>query len=301
MPLSETDMKVTNGGPVRVTAKVNGVPMSGLLAVAPAPRAVVVALHGGGTTAAYFDCPGHTELSLLRVAPALGYTVLALDRPGYGASAVCPDRVTTPAERVELVFGAVDAHLAGLDRAAGVFLAAHSAASEIALRLAADPRGADLLGLEIGGAGREMRPEVLALLAGQSREGRRPRVPSDRLWIPERLYPPDILGGKPIGSPRPPHETDPAAYWSEDSYESLAARVRVPVRLTAGDHESVWRNDPEHLAATAALFRASTRTLVNIQPEAGHNLSIGYTARAYHLGLLGFVAECVAGVPLSLG
>ncbi|MQY28735.1 alpha/beta hydrolase [Nocardia aurantia] len=299
MSLSDLETAISGHVPVPVVADVGGTPMSGLLAPVAAPRAVLVAVHGGGTTSAYFDCPGHPELSLLRLATRLGYTVLALDRPGYGASAANPEGLADPARRVDLAFGAIDAHLAGLDRGAGIFLVAHSAGSEIALRLAADPRGANLLGLEIGGAGRELRPEVQADLENRAVVvAGRPRVPAHWLWLPNRLYPPDILGGKPIGSPRPPHETDPAAYWSKDSYESLAARVRGPVRLTAGDHESVWRNDAEHLAATTAAFTNAPRTIVHLQADAGHNLSIGHTARAYHLGLLAFVAECVAGAEL---
>lgn len=53
---------------------VDGVPMSGLVAEADGqPRAVVVALHGGASTAAYFDCPGHPRLSLLRLGARLGF------------------------------------------------------------------------------------------------------------------------------------------------------------------------------------------------------------------------------------
>ncbi|HET9566670.1 MAG TPA: alpha/beta hydrolase, partial [Mycobacterium sp.] len=36
---------------------VDGVPMSALVASVPEPRAVIVAVHGGATSAAYFDCP----------------------------------------------------------------------------------------------------------------------------------------------------------------------------------------------------------------------------------------------------
>ena len=72
---------------------VGGVPMSALVAEAPDPRAVIVAIHGGGTTALYFDCPGHPESSLLRAGAAHGYTVVALDRPGYGSSAPYPEAV----------------------------------------------------------------------------------------------------------------------------------------------------------------------------------------------------------------
>ena len=45
---------------------VDGVPMSGLIAAVDDPRGVIVAFHGGASTAAYFDCPGHPRLSLLR-------------------------------------------------------------------------------------------------------------------------------------------------------------------------------------------------------------------------------------------
>ncbi|MDT5099087.1 MAG: hypothetical protein QOC76_2824, partial [Mycobacterium sp.] len=65
--------------------------MSALIASVPEPKAVIVAIHGGATSAAYFDCPGRPELSLLRSAAANGYTAIALDRPGYGASAFYHD------------------------------------------------------------------------------------------------------------------------------------------------------------------------------------------------------------------
>src|SRR5690606_2910808 len=97
--------------PVPVLAEVDGVPVSGLLAEVPDPRAVLVALHGGATSAAYFDCPGHPELSLLRTAARLGFTVLALDRPGYGASAPFAEQIAQAERRIELVYAAIEEHL----------------------------------------------------------------------------------------------------------------------------------------------------------------------------------------------
>ncbi|NEE43926.1 alpha/beta hydrolase, partial [Streptomyces sp. SID8455] len=63
--------------------------LSALLAepVDMAPRAVLVALHGGGMRAGYFDSRARPGLSLLALGAQLGYTVLAVDRPGYGLSA----------------------------------------------------------------------------------------------------------------------------------------------------------------------------------------------------------------------
>ena len=45
--------------PVPRIADVDGIPMSALVSEAPYPRATVIAIHGGGTTSGYFDCPGH--------------------------------------------------------------------------------------------------------------------------------------------------------------------------------------------------------------------------------------------------
>src|SRR6202044_4257149 len=104
---------------------VDGVPMSALVAEAADPRAVIVAIHGGGYTAKYFDCPGHPESSLLRAGVAQGYTVVALDRPGYGSSAPYPETMASPEQRTQLAYGAVDRILGEQPRGAGVFLMAH--------------------------------------------------------------------------------------------------------------------------------------------------------------------------------
>src|SRR6201996_2918005 len=104
---------------------VDGVPMSALVAEASdtqGPKAVIVAIHGGGTTALYFDCPGHPSSSLLRTGAAAGFTVVALDRPGYGSSASYPDAMATPQQRIDLAYAAVDHILGERPRGAGLFV-----------------------------------------------------------------------------------------------------------------------------------------------------------------------------------
>jgi len=51
------------------------------------PRALLVALHGGTYTSKYFDTPSS---SLLELCASLGYSILALDRPGYGTATSVP-------------------------------------------------------------------------------------------------------------------------------------------------------------------------------------------------------------------
>jgi pimeloyl-ACP methyl ester carboxylesterase len=149
-------------------ADVNGVPVSALVAEAPRPRAVIVALHGGAVTSRYFDVPDWPRLSLLRTGAALGFTVIALDRPGYGRSAPYPDRITTVAQRVALTYGAVDRLLAARPRGAGVFLLGHSQGCVLAVQMAAGERGPDLLGLEIAGTGRAYQAGAAVVLEARA-------------------------------------------------------------------------------------------------------------------------------------
>lgn len=272
---------------------VDGVPMSGLLGEADgAPRAVVVALHGGATTSAYFDCPGHPWLSLVRTGPRWGFTILALDRPGFGSSGLYSDVFDTVTRRIDMTYGAIDAILGDRDRGAGVFVLAHSNGSELALRMAAEERGDELLGLEISGTGLRQQDAAAAVLAGASREN----IPTglrELLWEPAQLYPPGMAGAVRIkgGPVSPGYEAELVANWVRD-LPDLASRVRVPVRYTVAEHERVWATDDEAVSEVASLFTAAPRVLTYRQDAAGHNLSLGHTAAAYHMNTLAFAEEC---------
>ncbi|MEU9242678.1 alpha/beta fold hydrolase [Streptomyces sp. NPDC048385] len=279
----------------RHVVKVHDVPVSALVAEVPCPRAVIVALHGGATTSAYFDHPDHPRLSLLRTAQAAGFTVIALDRPGYGSSAGHEDRMRTPEQRTDFVRTALEALLQGRDQGLGRFLWAHSAGCELAVRMAGDPRGAQLLGVELAGMGRTHHPSALRAMEEWRRDPARTR-PSLRqaLWHPEDAYPPDVFGGRRIGASSPAYEGDRQG-WQEE-FERLAARVLVPVHLTLAEHEQVWANGPQGLADLADMFTATRRLVLHEQAGAGHNTSVGRTALAYHLHVLAFVEECALGV-----
>ncbi|WP_067693811.1 alpha/beta hydrolase [Nocardia jejuensis] len=290
MTLSEFDLReVGDDQPHPVITRIDGIAISGLLAQAREPRAVLVALHGGQTTSVYFDCPGHPRLSLLRTAARLGYTTLALDRPGYGAGAKHSRGMADPRRRVDLMYAATDAMLGSLPRGKGVFLLAHSAGCELAVRMAADARGAHLLGMELGGSGAEPN------LGSPVPPGQTPNV-RHLVWHPEDAYPPELVGGSVIGAPRPEHESIAAHLRSREEFPDLAARVRIPLHITIGEHERVWRTDEQALNAYAGMFTAAPRRILEMQRGAGHNLSLGHTATAYHLKALAFAEECVTGV-----
>jgi pimeloyl-ACP methyl ester carboxylesterase len=273
---------------------VDGVPISALVAEAPKPRAVVVAFHGGASTAAYFDCPGHPRLSLLRAGAGLGYTVVALDRPGYGASAPYPDVMQHPEQRVALAYGAVDKILGSNARGAGLFLLAHSAGCELAVRMAVDKRAdhAGLLGVELAGSGLQYADAANEILKTATATTR-PVGLRELLWQPAHLYPAEVLSGITNSSTGALYEAEMTKDWPRQDFPALAAEVRVPVQFSVAEHERVWKSDPEALAEIAAMFTGSPRFVINKQSRAGHNLSLSVSAAAYHLKVLSFVEDCV--------
>jgi pimeloyl-ACP methyl ester carboxylesterase len=271
---------------------VDGVPMSALVAEAEAPKAVIVAIHGGGTTAMYFDCPGHPESSLLRAGAGHGFTVMALDRPGYGSSAPYPEAMARPEQRVQLAYAAVDRILGERPRGAGLFLMGHSGGCELALRMAADELGADLLGIELAGTGRHYHPAAREVLKAATRD-HRPAGLRELLWHPTELYPPEVLSGATVYPRAPAYEDLMVSNWARQDFPALAPAVRVPVQFSVAEHERVWQSDPPALAEIAALFSAAPLFRINEQRRAGHNISLGHTAAAYHSTVLSFAAECV--------
>lgn len=279
----------------RRVVDVDGVPMSARVREVPDPVAVVVALHGGGTDSRYFDHPGLPRLSLVRVGAALGFTVVALDRPGYGASAGLVDATTPVARRAALAYGALDRLLGPRSRGAGLFAVAHSAGCELAVRMALHERSGEMIGIELAGTGRRHHAVVRETLNTRTRDAawlRTRRRMRDLLWNTPDLYPEDVVGGARIASESPDYEAPIGRRWPQD-FAELAAGVYVPVHISLGDHEQVWSSGPDALADLAGLFTAAPRVVAEEQAESGHNLSIGLTAPAYHLRVLSFVEECV--------
>jgi pimeloyl-ACP methyl ester carboxylesterase len=272
---------------------VDGVPMSALVAEAPDPKAVILAIHGGGTTAVYFDCPGHPSYSLLRTGAAAGYTVVALDRPGYGSSAPYPEAMVAPEQRVNLAYGAVERILGERPRGAGLFVMGHSGGCELTMRMAADERGADLLGIELVGTGRHYHPAAREMLKAATRE-RRPSGLRELLWHPERLYPPEILTGVTVSPTAPAYEDQMVSDWARQTFPTLAPAVRVPVHFSIAEYEKVWQTDDPAVEEITAMFSAVPRFTVHRQPEAGHNISLGHTAAEYHSTVIAFVEDCLA-------
>ncbi|MFC9433036.1 alpha/beta hydrolase [Nocardia sp. NPDC057030] len=255
--------------------------LSALLCAAENPRAVVVALHGAGTSAHYFDGRAHPDVSLLTLGARLGYTMLAIDRPGYPAAAD-PDPAAgqSIAQQADTIAAALRTFRANHPVGQGLFLVGHSFGSAVAMTMAAEPDTTELLGLDLSGWGADFADGL--------------NLDTVRLhWGPLRLYPPGTFrsGAAELG-PVPPRERAEVFTWTT-RFADIAAKIPIPVRFTFAEHEAIWRHDPAALHTLTSAFHASPRVLVDHHPNAGHNISLGWTARPHHLRSLAFVEECL--------
>ncbi|MFF4604054.1 alpha/beta hydrolase [Streptomyces sp. NPDC001339] len=271
-----------------VVLDADGLPLSGLLAEPrhALPRAVVVALHGGGMRAGYFHGQAHPSLSLLTLGAQLGYTVLALDRPGYGASEHRLPKGMVLTDQSQRLHTALTCFAAQHPIGAGFFLLAHSYGGKLALTMAADEYGSGLIGLDVSGLGHRYAVDVEEFAGFDARRSRHLH------WGPLRLYPPGTFRlAAPLVTPMPEREVHEAPRWPA-VFPGVAARARVPMRFTFAEYERWWRHDDATVSAMRRLL-AAPMTVVDRLPHAGHNVSLGWAARSYHLRALGFLEECL--------
>jgi pimeloyl-ACP methyl ester carboxylesterase len=238
-------------------------------------------------TARYFAGPADPDLSLLELGAELGFTVWAPDRVGYGASEGADPALLKMIRQAEMLNDAIDrfgeAHPVG----AGCLLLGHSFGLKLALAMAASPGRLPLLGVEGSGTGL-----MYTFEPGRSLPERQPGD-LNASWGPRHLYPPSTFasGVLPV-APMATVPIDEAAEWSQQ-FRGFADRVRVPVRITLGEHERLWVVSEEHFAALRAVLVSSPRVETDVQPGAGHNISLSRAGRAYHMKALAFAEECI--------
>src|SRR5690242_2027115 len=89
-------------------------------------RGLVLALHGGGSSARYWNNPDSWGNSLLKLGSTLGFHVLAVDRPGYGHSSQIDLALTSLQEQVLILFDALRSWCVELNFPGPCFVTGHS-------------------------------------------------------------------------------------------------------------------------------------------------------------------------------
>jgi len=283
----------------------HGYPISGRQRrphASPEPnRPLVIAIHGGTYTSAYFDIPGY---SLMDRAERLGIPIIALDRPGYGTSTAFASAESTIRRSAEILDTAIGQIVREADPAAnGVVLIGHSIGGAVAVAIAARQPAWPLVGLAVSGGGLnptpESRPQWAAL----------PEVPAIELptalkdevmFGPAGTFDADVM---PVAShvadaPAPRAELiDIVFEWSGFVHE-LAAAVTVPVHYRQAESDRLWIVDAEEVRGFGAAFKHAGFVSAELYPHAGHCIDFHHAAEAFQTEQLAFALRC-AVTPLT--
>ena len=280
-----------------VSVDAGNVKLSGrfLPATNGAPRALIVALHGGTYSSKYFDT---APSKLLELCASLGYSILALDRPGYGtATSVPQDQLAFDGQVPILRQVLAEIWNDYGQQSAGMFLIGHSIGGMIALLLAAENPHERLLGLNMTGSGAIYQTQTSAAFATLMNDA--PAVVMDQaikvavMYGPPWSYPQELAQLDPERDvPCPMPEFVEAQKWGA-RLPQVAANVRVPVQFIVPEYDGIWRGDPEALSHVAEMFTAAPFVDVGMQRMMGHSAELHTLARAFYMKILAFVEECI--------
>lgn len=235
-------------------------------------RPVIVAIHGGTYTSAYFDLPGY---SLMDRATRRGFDIIAVDRPGYGISTPLDDAPDLIRKNAEHLNRLVPALLDHLDRAdAPVFLIGHSIGGAVVIEMASQQPEWKLVGLSVSGVGLKTPPEDAQNYANLPMQYfvELPTPMKDVVMFgPSGTYPKDMPQASHAANATVPRSelTDITGGW-QDRLHEIAPKVTVPVHYRQGGHEKLWLVSPEMVHGFAELFVAAGEVDGQLMENAGH-------------------------------
>ncbi len=259
------------------------------------PRALLVALHGGTYSSKYFDTPSS---ALLEFCASSGYSIIALDRPGYGTATSVPfDQLSFDGQVPILRQALAEIWQRYGQQSAGMFLIGHSIGGMIALLLAAEKPHEHLLGMNMTGSGALYNEQTKVAFASLVSD--EPTVMMDiaiklrAMYGPEWSYPAEQAQYDPQRDvPTAAIELAEAQLWGV-RLPGVAAQVRVPVQFIVPEYDHIWRPDAEALSHVADMFSAAPFVDVGVQRMAGHSVELHTLARAFYMKVLSFAEECI--------
>ncbi len=287
-----------NSNPWRFSEELGGITVSGLRRNVDSvsgggERPLIIAIHGGTYSSAYFDVEGY---SLIERAAALGLPIIALDRPGYGdTTPLPPAEATIPrnAERLDSVIGDIWSRY-GRGRS-GVFLIGHSIGGAITVSIAARRPSWNLLGIAVSGVGMVTPPESLDHWSSL------PDIPM--IDLPSEVKDTVMFGPEWTFSSEMParsHSADAPVPRAElldivttwhSSVKGMASQVQVPVHYRQGEFDRLWITDAQQVHDFGAAFTASPLVDARLCKSAGHCIDFHRLSLAFQLEQLAFAVQ----------
>lgn len=255
---------------------------------------LIVALHGGGFTSAYFDSGAY---SLMDRAAAAGCPSVALDRPGYGSSTRLAEGDEAILRNAEVLQAAIGDLWRNRDfDAVGVVLLGHSVGGGIANIIASERPDWPLLGIAVSG-----------ILAGTP-TGIPPfweeMPPSAWIETPFDFRLGMMFGPADSYAPGAPElsETATAPLWTREAIEmfsivpgrlrNIAAKIDVPVLIHSDDLAAFRGNGEDELARLANCYVNAPSVTTSLVPNAGHCIDFHLAGAAYQKEQVDFAVRC---------
>lgn len=285
----------------RVVLNTGQIKLSGLINcnVATPTRGLILALHGGGYSAGYWNCPVRGT-SLFTLAAKLGYHVLAPDRPGYGLSQDFDPAQLGLNNQVEFLFDAVEAWSHENRFAGPTFVIGHSLGGIIALLMAAHSRALGLCGIDVQGVPIHHSTNAAGDTVNSFSQSSThvPAISAQlRKWLmfgPEDTYEPlsdqhdaTLLRPMPVAEYR-------EAIAMPAAWPSVLPSIRTPVQFTVAELEVMQATGWDVIDEVRNLLSDSPHKAMHLQERSGHNASAHKIAPAYHLRALAFFEDCIA-------
>jgi pimeloyl-ACP methyl ester carboxylesterase len=274
------------------TAASAGGDLRGLVRRARDQRGVIVALHGTGINARYWDAPG---VSLLDLAPELGYSVVALNRPGYAPSSGSPMSVLHQAPMLLSAFEEVRDDF-GVD---ALFLMGHSAGAIVALSCAAQAPSGLLHAVDVSGAPLRWRDAQRTSFSAMAQTAALSDIPlgtpeSRRSGFLAGAFDDDVFDySEAIISPIPAAEVpDPTTFI--DDVALMCRSIAVPMRVSVAEYDATSVGGSDGVAIAEEAFPACPWLEVRLQRGTSHNISLHRIARGYHLGAIAFFDDVLS-------
>jgi pimeloyl-ACP methyl ester carboxylesterase len=261
---------------------------------------LVVAIHGGTYTSAYFDVPG---ASLMDRAAANGIPIVAPDRPGYVGSPILPSGEGTIRGQARTITEALkDAWQRYGEGTRGIVLIGHSIGGAIAAAIASEPDGLPLIGLAVSGVCMNTPPEHKPLwesLPDVPVVALPPEAKAQFMFGPEGSFDPAMpgLSASVAGTGAPKDElVDIVSTWSRNAPETLG-KIRVPVHYRQAEDDRLWICGQGEVDSFAKALANASRVDAAMVHGTGHCMDFHHIGPSLQLQQLAFALQCAAQTP----